>query len=207
MVKIVIFEDDNDLRQALKILLNGIEDYEVIGDFENCLSATEIIQTLAPDLVIMDIDLPGKSGIEGIRSIKEVDPFIPVIMHTVFEDEEKLFDSLCAGASGYLLKNSSFTRLLTAIDEVLKGGAPMSPSIAKRVLHSFHKSSYPSYGLSKREQEILALLVKGYSYKMIAAESFISVETVRVHVKNIYNKLHVNCGREAVAIALRDKIV
>lgn len=207
MVQIVIFEDDNELRKALKDLLNNIDGYHVAGDFGDCLNAENIITDLIPDLVIMDIDLPGMSGIEGVRKIKEKNPLIPVIIHTVFEDQQKIFDSLCAGASGYLLKNSSFAKLLTAIDEVLHGGAPMSPSIAKRVLDSFHEGKKVDFDLSRREIEILGLLVKGFSYKMIARNCNISFETVRVHVKNIYNKLHVNCGREAVVLALKHKII
>lgn len=207
MVTLVIFEDDSKLRHALKVLLDRVENYKVVGDYENCMEAGDIVKKLNPDLVIMDIDLPGQSGIEGVRQIKEASPLTPVIIHTVFEDEDKLFDSLCAGASGYLLKNSTFPELLTALDEVLHGGAPMSPSIANKVLKSFYKPRQNDYQLSPREKEILSWLVKGHSYKMIAADCFISYDTVKVHIKNIYNKLHVNCGREAVALALRDHIV
>lgn len=207
MVDIVIFEDNRDLRQSLNILLNGIDDYRVVGDYEECTKADEIVRKLHPDLVIMDIDLPGRSGIEGVRMIKEASPLTPVIIHTVFEDEEKIFDSLCAGACGYLLKNSSFAKLLSAIDEVLIGGSPMSPSISRKVMSFFHHGNANKYHLSKREKEVLGWLVKGHSYKMIAAECFISIETVRVHIKNIYYKLHVNCGIEAVAKALSEHIV
>lgn len=209
VIKIIIFEDDPELRESLKTLLNGIEGYQVAGDYNDCKKACEVVKKLEPDLVIMDIDLPGRSGIEGVRNIKECRPETLVIMHTVFEDEDKLFNSLCAGANGYLLKNTSFTHILNAIDDVLQGGSPMSPPIARKVLNSFHQDPnvQKSYALSPREIEILGCLVKGYSYKMIAAECFISPETVRVHIKNIYNKLHVNCGREAVAIALRNHII
>ena len=130
-------------------------------------------------------------------------------MHTVFEDDEKLFDCLCAGANGYILKNTSFVNLLEAIDNVLHGGAPLSPSIAKKVLNSFQSNPLVknSYDLSPRETEILKLLVKGFSYKMIASTCYISLDTVRGHIRNIYTKLHVNCGREAVVKALQDKVV
>ena len=130
-------------------------------------------------------------------------------MHTVFEDDEKLFDCLCAGANGYILKNTSFVNLLEAIDNVLHGGAPLSPSIAKKVLNSFQSKPLVknSYDLSPRETEILKLLVKGFSYKMIASTCYISLDTVRGHIRNIYTKLHVNCGREAVVKALQDKVV
>lgn len=202
---IVIFEDNNALRHSLKTLLNGVEGYEVVGDFEHCKNADRIMDELNPDIVIMDIDMPKVNGIEGLRLIKEKKPDTAIIMHTVFEDDEKLFDSLCAGANGYLLKNTSFVYLLEAIEEVQRGGAPMSPSIAKKVLQSFHSKN--KYGLSPREKEVLQYLVKGFSYKMIAGALFISLATVQAHIKNIYTKLHVNCGREAVVIALKDKIV
>lgn len=208
-IKIVIFEDNLPLRESLKVLLNGIENYTVCGDYENCSYAAAIVDECEPDVIIMDIDLPGANGVDGLRVIKEKRPQTYIIMHTVFEDEERLFECLCLGANGYILKNTSFVSLVDAIDNVLHGGAPLSPSIAKKVLQSFQSSSQARlhYKLSEREAEILKYLVKGFSYKMIASSCFISVDTVRGHIRNIYTKLHVNCGREAVAIALRDKIV
>lgn len=209
MTKIVIFEDNSRLRQSLKILLEGVEGYVISGDYENCQNVATIVDELEPDVVIMDIDMPGVDGIEGLRIIKERSPNTYIVMHTVFEDEERLFKCLCSGANGYILKNTSFINLLEAIDNVLHGGAPLSPPIAKKVLQSFQVSNNGrlKYNLSERETEILKYLVKGYSYKMIAASCFISMDTVRGHIRNIYNKLHVNCGREAVVIALRDNIV
>jgi DNA-binding NarL/FixJ family response regulator len=206
---IVIFEDNQRLRQSLKILLDGVEGYKVNGDYENCDQAAAIIDKHHPDVVIMDIDMPGVDGIAGLRIIKERSPQTFIIMHTVLEDEERLFKCLCSGANGYILKNTSFVNLLDAIDNVLHGGAPLSPPIAKKVLQSFQPSSAGrlQYNLSERETEILKYLVKGYSYKMIAATCYISLDTVRGHIRNIYTKLHVNCGREAVVKALRDKIV
>jgi len=207
--RIVIFEDNNRLRQSLKILLNGVDGYIVCGDFENCQRAAEVIGEQEPDVVIMDIDMPDVDGIAGLRIIKEKRPQTYIIMHTVLEDEERLFQCLCSGANGYILKNTSFVNLLEAIDNVLHGGAPLSPSIAKKILQSFQgtPSARLQYNLSERETEVLKYLVKGYSYKMIASACHISVDTVRGHIRNIYAKLHVNCGREAVAKALRDKIV
>lgn len=206
--RIILFDDDEKLRASMKVLLEGIEGYEVVGDFGNAENADKIVEELQPDIVIMDIDMPKTNGIEGLHLIKKTMPELGIIMHTVFEDDERLFKSLCAGASGYLLKNSSLIQLLEAIDEVQKGGAPMSPSIAKKVLLFFQQAApKKQYGLSERELEILQLLVKGYSYKMISAACFISLSTVQAHIKNIYTKLHVNCGREAVALALKDKIV
>lgn len=208
MTRLVLFEDNNKLRQSLCTLLNGVEDYEVCGDYENCQNASEVVLALQPDVVIMDIDMPGVGGLEGLRKIKEVRPETLIIMHTVFEDNEKLFLSLCYGANGYLLKNSPLIKLLEAIEDVRNGGAPMSPGVAKKVLQSFHKPAPANeYNLTPREKEVLEYLVKGYSYKMIAESCLISPNTVRVHIKNIYNKLHVNCGREAVAKALKDRIV
>jgi DNA-binding NarL/FixJ family response regulator len=208
-IRILIFEDNQRLRQSLKILLDGVEDYCVCGDYENCNDAALAVDIHRPDVVIMDIDMPETDGIMGLKIIKERNPQTYIIMHTVFEDEEVLFQCLCSGANGYILKNTSFVNLLEAIDNVLHGGAPLSPSIAKKVLRSFQSlpSSRLQYHLSEREIEILRFLVKGFSYKMIAASCFISVDTVRGHIRNIYTKLHVNCGREAVVIALRDKIV
>lgn len=207
--RIIIFEDNTRLRQSLKILLNGVDGYSVCGDYENCLQADEVVGDLKPDVVIMDIDMPGSDGIAGLRIIKEKRPQTYIIMHTVMEDEERLFQCLCLGANGYILKNTSFVNLLEAIDNVLHGGAPLSPSIAKKILQSFQGTSAGrlQYNLSEREVEVLKYLVKGYSYKMIASACHISVDTVRGHIRNIYAKLHVNCGREAVAKALRDKIV
>lgn len=204
--KIVLFDDDEKLRASMKILLDGVDEYEVVGDFDNAANADKIVEALEPEVAIMDIDMPEGNGIEGIRLIKQVKPELAIIMHTVFEDDERLFNSLCAGAGGYLLKNSSLVQLLQAIEDVQHGGAPMSPSIAKKIMQSFQVKSN-KYGLSKKELEILKFLVKGYSYKMIAAECFISLSTVQAHIKNIYTKLHVNCGREAVVIALSEKII
>jgi DNA-binding NarL/FixJ family response regulator len=208
-ISIVIFEDNARLRQSLTILLSGVEGYTVAGDYENCTRAAEIVDQHRPDVVIMDIDMPGVDGIEGLHIIKERYPNTFIIMHTVMEDEERLFQCLCGGANGYILKNTSFVHLLEAIENVLHGGAPLSPSIAKKVLESFRPVTISrlQYQLSDREKEVLNYLVKGYSYKMIAGNCKISLDTVRGHIRNIYSKLHVNCGREAVVKALRDKIV
>jgi DNA-binding NarL/FixJ family response regulator len=206
---IAIFEDNSRLRQSLTILLSGVEGYSVCGGYENCARAAEIMDEYQPDIVIMDIDMPGVDGIEGLRIIKERHPHTYIIMHTVMEDEDRLFQCLCGGANGYILKNTSFVHLLEAIENVLHGGAPLSPPIAKKVLGYFRHSvtGRLQYHLSEREKEVLKYLVKGYSYKMIAGHCHISLDTVRGHIRNIYSKLHVNCGREAVSIALRDRIV
>lgn len=207
--RIVIFEDNESLRKSLVILLNDSEDYVISGDFPNVLNVKEAIESLRPYLVILDIDMPGKDGISAIPIIKEIDPEILVVMYTQFEDDDKIFRSLCAGADGYILKKTSPERLLKALEEVKSGGAAMSPSIAKKVMASFRidqSGAAVKYMLTEREIEVLKLLIKGCSIKYIASELNIVYETVRSHLKNIYAKLHVNCGKEAIAKILAEKI-
>ena len=206
-VKIAIFEDNDRLRESLVALFNGMDEYQVIGDYNNCNDAATIARVYKPDVVLMDIDLPGESGIKGVFKIKESYPQSAIIMYTVFEDDEKLFQCLCAGANGYLLKKTAPAKLIDAIQEVIDGGAPMSPSIARKVLNSFQQGKANNYSLSTREIETLQLLIKGYTTKMIASELKISFDTARYHLKNIYTKLHVNCGKEAIAKALGERIV
>ena len=206
-VRIAIFEDNDRLRESLVALFKGMDEYEVAGDYNNCNDAANIARVYQPDVVLMDIDLPGDSGIKGVVKIKENHPNSAVIMYTVFEDDEKLFQCLCAGANGYLLKKTPPARLIDAISEVIEGGAPMSPSIARKVLNSFQQGKSLRYDLSPREAEVLQLLIKGYSAKMIAAELNVSFDTARYHLKNIYKKLHVNCGKEAIAKVLGEHIV
>jgi len=205
--KIVIFEDNDRLRESLSYLLQCQPGFEVSGSYSQCREAAVITRRHEPDVVLMDIDMPEESGIEGVRRVKEARPQTAVIMYTVFEDNEKLFQCLCAGANGYLLKKTSPTKLFEAIQDVMEGGAPMSPSIARRVLESFQKGKKNQYELSRRELEVLQLLSKGYSNKMIASELNIAFDTARSHLKNIYQKLHVNCGKEAIALALKEHIV
>ena len=206
-IKIVIFEDNDRLRESLVALFSGMDEYEVAGDYNNCNEAATIARVYQPDVVLMDIDLPGNSGIKGVTMIKEARPQTSIIMYTVFEDDEKLFQCLCAGANGYLLKKTPPSKLIDAITEVMEGGAPMSPSIARKVLNTFQHNKSNQYLLSAREIEVLQLLIKGYSAKMIAAELNIAFDTARFHLKNIYTKLHVNCGKEAIAKALGEHIV
>lgn len=210
-IRIVIFEDNERLRNLIVDLLSSHSRFDVCASFDNCNNAAEITETWLPDVVIMDIDMPGISGIEGVRLIKDARPSTQIIMHTVFEDDDKLFDCICNGANGYILKKSDPDRLIEAVEEVVQGGSPMSPTIARKMLtlfqNNFKKTSPLIYALSAREVELLQLLVKGFSNKMIAAECFISLDTVKSHLKNIYAKLHVNCGKEAVAKVLREKII
>jgi len=206
--RIIIFEDNDRLRESLVTLLQHSDEYLVVGHYNQCNQATKVTRVHQPDVVLMDIDMPGKSGIEGVYMVKEARPETAVIIYTVIEDNDKLFQCLCAGANGYLLKKTPPQKLFDAIQEVMIGGAPMSPQIARKVLGSFHvQASKISYNLSPRETEVLQYLIKGYGTKLIASELFISFDTVRSHLKNIYQKLHVNCGKEAISKALRERIV
>jgi len=209
MVRIVIYDDNEQLRKSMQLLLLSQPGYEVVAVFEHANEVVRDIEQLHPDLVILDIDMPGRKGTEAVGLIKETDPNCLVVMHTVFEEEENLFASLCAGANGYLLKKTAPERFLTYIEEVLAGGAPFSPGIAQKVLTFFqhHRPLQQNYNLTEREKQILQLLVKGYTYKAISAELSIALDTSRKHIRNIYEKLHVNCGREAVALALQNRIV
>jgi DNA-binding NarL/FixJ family response regulator len=208
MVRIVIYDDNEQLRKSMQMLLLTQPGYEVVAVFDNANEVQRDIEQLHPDLVILDIDMPGRKGTEAVGLIKETDPNCLVVMHTVFEEEENLFASLCAGANGYILKKTSPDRFLAYIEEVLSGGAPFSPGIAQKVLTFFHhhRPLQHDYNLTEREKQILHLLVKGYTYKAISAELFIALDTSRKHIRNIYDKLHVNCGREAVALALQHKL-
>ncbi len=193
----------------MELLLGVDSGFSISGAFSNCAQVIKQMETLAPQLVIMDIDMPGMSGIEGVRLIKSSFPDIKVIMYTVFDDDNRIFECICNGADGYLLKNTSPLKLIQALQELAEGGAPMSPFVAKKVFQFFRnkEKAQDSFNLTPREIEILEWLVRGNSYKMIADKSFISIDTVKKHLQNIYHKLHVNCGTEAVVKALQHKIV
>ena len=210
-IRVVIFEDNFLLRESLYQLINGSAGLTCAGAFANCDDIVAHIEKTSPHVVLMDIEMPGKNGIEGLKIIKGHFPEIKIIMQTVVEDDDKIFASICSGASGYLLKNTTPTRLLQAIVEVYEGGAPMTPAIAGKVLDKFRRQSPPLSGelndLSTREKEILECLVEGMSYKMIASSCKISIDTVRFHIRNIYEKLHVSSKSEAVAKALRRDII
>ena len=209
IMKIIIYEDDEKLRQSLTILIDGTPGYSVVGSFPNCSNVKEEVGSLKPGIVLMDIDMPDVNGIEGVKKIKESYPEVKILMHTVFDDNDNLFTCLKAGADGYLLKKTAPVKLLDALQDIYSGGAPMSPGIASRVLATFRqiKPAAEKYGLTKREKEILQLLTDGYTYKAIAAECFISMDTVSTHLRHIYQKLHVNCATQAVAKAIREQIV
>ena len=207
---ILIYEDNADLREALVQLINTSVEYTCAGAFNNCRDVIHNLQALKPQVILMDIDMPGRSGIEAVALIRQVDKEVKVIMLTVFDDNQNVVAAICAGASGYLLKKYCFEKLFTSIAESLNGGAPLSANIARMVLEHVVQSSSGTLGkfdLTAREKEILSSLVKGYSYKMIAASLNISFETVKSHIRNIYEELQVHNQSEAVAKAIRNKIV
>jgi len=210
-IRVTIFEDNNSLRIGLYQLINGSEGFQCVGAFEDCLNLIKNIEDTRPDVVLMDIEMPGINGIEAVSMLRERYPSLRILMQTIFEDNEKIFNSILAGASGYILKNTSPSRFLEFIKETYEGGAPMSPSVATKVLKMMAEQSTSAKtetsNLSDREKEILACLVKGMSYKLIADACFISIDTVRGHIRNIYEKLHVHSKGEAVAKAIRSRIV
>ncbi|GAB2776833.1 response regulator [Salinimicrobium soli] len=208
--RIVIFEDNDRVRNSLVTLLGNNKENTVCGSYPDVMNVSQVIRDEKPQVVILDIDMPQKDGISVIPVIKEIDPEISIVMYTQFEDDEKLFKSLCAGADGYVLKKTTPVKLQDAIEEVRKGGAPLSPAVARKVLFSFRDQSTAArdkYDLTEREIEVLELLTKGYSVKLIASELNIAYDTCRSHLRNIYRKLHVNCGKEAIAKVLAEKIV
>jgi DNA-binding NarL/FixJ family response regulator len=212
MIRVLIYEDNTELRESLVQLVDQSSGMTCVAHFSTCAHSMEDVTTLQPDVVLMDIDMPGMSGIEGVGIIKSAIPQTHVIMLTVFDDNERVFQSICAGASGYLLKRTPNEKIIDAIRDVQTGGAPMTSRVARQVLQLFSQNlSKPeqkeNHNLTKREHETLSWLVKGFSYKMIAEKMEISIDTVRAHIKKIYEKLHVRSMNEAVAKAINQKIV
>jgi DNA-binding NarL/FixJ family response regulator len=206
-LSVIIFEDNQLLRESISSLISLKEDLQLAGAFENVLSVQEQVAKFNPDIILMDIDMPGMTGIEAVRKIRTTNAHVSIIMLTVFDDNVHVLEAIQAGASGYLLKKHLSSKLFDSIEDVLSGGAPMSPSIARMVISSMQKTSENKYQLTPREKEILGLLSQGNSYKIIAAESDISLDTVRTHIKNIYEKLHVHSQTEAVSKAINEKLV
>lgn len=209
-IKIIVCEDNNDLREGLTLMFNATNDFEVIASFENCNEIEDNLNKLKPDLILMDIEMPGVGGLEGLKRAKALmGDNIKVLMLTVFEDDDKIFQALKSGADGYILKKTPPHKVMEYILDAMEGGAPMTPSVARKVLSLFpYQSSKvednPSFNsLSGREKDVLNLIVDGHSYKMIAEQLYISVDTVRSHIKKIYEKLHVNSKSQAVAKVLR----
>ena len=213
-LRIAIFDDNKNIRESITLLLKTVPGFQVVGSFSHVLDCVDDVRESKPDIVLMDIEMPGMTGIEAVKSIKKEYPHIQVLMQTVFEDDDRVFDSICAGASGYILKNYLNTKLIEAIMELQYGGSPMSPSVARKVLNKMQQipqhvrpEEAPDYQLTPREKEVLTCLVNGQSYKMIAADLHISYETVRSHVKKIYEKLHVASLTEVVAKAINQRLV
>jgi DNA-binding NarL/FixJ family response regulator len=209
-ITVAVVEDNTDLREGLTQLIQGTPGYSCVGSFSSCDQLLSHLGSLKPNVVLMDIGLPGMSGIEGVQRVKASQPGTEVLMLTVFEDEKKIFDSICAGASGYLLKKTQPARILEAIQEIHEGGAPMTAKIARKVLAAFQNAAPsipPDVQLSERERDVLSGLVKGMSYKMIADDCSISLDTVRAHIRHIYEKLHVNSKVQAVTLAMKHKLV
>jgi DNA-binding NarL/FixJ family response regulator len=209
-IKVVIIEDVREVREGLTALVNGTPGFRCSGSYRTMEEALRAIGHNKTDVILADLGLPGMSGIEGIRVLKERHPDTPVVVLTVYDDEDGIFDALCAGASGYLLKNTQPARLLECIREVVGGGAPMSPEVARRVIELFRHVRPParaSHNLTPQETELLKLLVEGHNYKTAAAELGVTTNTVSFHLRNIYAKLQVHSKSEAVAKALRDHLV
>ena len=209
-VEVLIYEDNKDMRDGLAQLISRTEGLKLSGLFSDCMTVEAQVKKLQPDVVLMDIDLPGISGIQAVQLIRHFDTEVRILILTVFDTNEKVFDALCAGASGYLLKKTAPAAIAEAIKDVHSGGTPMTPEIAKKVLSHFSTqplTNKENYHLTKREKDILFCLTQGFSYKMISTQLELSIDTVRFYIKQIYLKLQVNSAPEAIAKALRNHIV
>lgn len=208
-LSVLIYEDNPLLRESVSTMIQSNRELKLAGAFENVLNVESEVKLYKPDFILMDIDMPGMNGIEAVQVIRKFNAQVPIVMLTVFDDNSHVFEALQSGASGYLLKKHISTKLFESIQEVLDGGAPMSPSIARMVLASMQQKPAVEnpYQLTAREKEILTSLSKGNSYKLIASEFAISIDTVRTHIKKIYEKLHVHSQTEAVSKAIHEKLV
>lgn len=210
MIKVLLYEDNPQLREGLTMLIDGSDGFTVLASYKNCDNVTDEVEAWKPDVILMDIDMPGTNGIEGLKKIRAVNSEVKILMLTVFDDNKNVFEAIRNGANGYVLKKTPPAKLLEYIEDAASGGAPMTASIATQVLKMFSQVNTlqnEDYNLSDREKQVLQLLVDGYSYKMIASEMFISIDTVRSHIKKIYEKLHVNSKSEAVAKAFKDRLL
>ncbi len=209
-IEVLIYEDNDDMRNGLAQLISRTAGLKLSGAFADCMATEAQVKKLQPDVILMDIDMPVITGIQAIQMIRHFDTEVQILILTVFDTNEKIFDALCAGASGYLLKKTAPSKIVEAINDVYTGGTPMTPEIAKKVLGHFSKQPLRNkehYNLTDREKDILFCLAQGYSYKMIAAQLQISIDTVRFYIKQTYLKLQVNSAPEAIAKALREHIV
>ena len=209
-LRVVLIEDLRDIREGLCALINGTDGFKCTAAFGMMETALARIEREQPDAILTDLGLPGMSGIEGIKRMREIFPDVPIIALTIYDNDREIFDALCNGANGYLLKNTPPARLLEALKEAVEGGSPMSPTIAARVVNLFRTFRPPreaDYHLTPQETELLKLLIEGHHKKTAAREMNISFHTVSFHLKNIYEKLQVHSKTEAVAKALREKLV
>ncbi|MEO5563027.1 MAG: response regulator transcription factor [Chitinophagaceae bacterium] len=209
-IKILLYDDNEALRASMEALLTENPEFDLLAAMPNAETVITDLQEMKPDVVLMDIDMPIVNGVEAVRSIRKINQQLPVIMLTIFDDNENIFNAVCAGASGYILKRYATEEICDAIRNVMTGGAPMTGSVAKKVLQMVPQSKSTEQeksNLTDREAEILQFLVNGYSYKMIAAELKISLDTVRFHIKKIYDKLHVHSATEAVSKAIKNKLI
>ncbi|MFK7920382.1 MAG: response regulator [Bacteroidia bacterium] len=205
-IYIAIVEDDPEIRQLLELILNGSPGFNCSHSFPDAESALQRLSSDPPDLVLMDIQLPGMDGIQCTQQLRALHPKLDIIMLTVQEEDDDIFDSLCAGATGYLVKETPPVKLLAAIEEARAGGSPMSPRIARRVIASFRQSPVKT-PLSERETEVLTLLCDGRNYRQIAEQLFVSTNTIKAHIKHIYEKLQVHNRAEAVRKAMEDRLI
>ena len=209
-VKVAVVEDQRRLREYVSVLIDGTEGFRCTGSFRSMEEALDRIGTELPDVALVDIGLPGMDGIEGIRLLKERHPKLILLAHTVYDGDERIFDALCAGANGYLLKKTSPARLLESLKEAVTGGAPMTPEIALKVIRifrDFRPREEPDEQLTPHEVRLLELLVEGHNYKTAAAELGVTTHTISFHLQRIYEKLHVHSKTEAVAKALRNRLI
>ncbi len=207
MITVALVEDDNEIRESLALIIDGTPGYSCIGKYGDCETAIPAVTKNPPDVLLMDIGLPGISGIEGVKILREKLPHLDILILTIQEDDDSVFESLCAGAAGYLVKDTSPALLLNAINDVHQGGSPMSSQIARKVISSFQKYGSGKANLTRRETEILTHFSKGCTYQIIAETLFLSEETIRTHAKNIYRKLEVKSKTEAVHVAYKKGIL
>lgn len=204
--RVLIIEDDPEIRSSFTMIVDSSQKFTVVNAYSSCEDAIKHLHTDKPDIVLMDVELPGgMNGIKGTKIIKDKSPNSDIIMVTVYEDSEMVYEALKSGASGYITKSANYMELLSALDEITKGGAPMSSKIARMVIDNFHLN--PNTPLTKRETEILQLISEGKTYTQISEELFISKETSKTHIKNIYSKLQVKSKSEAIAKANQDKLI
>lgn len=209
-IKVLAYDDSDLIRNSVRILLDMEEDIELCGSFSGAGSILSDVEYLKPDVILMDVDMPEINGVEAVKLLRTKFDAIPVIMLTVFDDNDTIFNAVCAGASGYILKQHVTEELSSALRMVMSGGAPMTGSIAKKILFMLPVATsrdQENYNLTEKETQILKCLVEGFSYKMISAELNISIDTVRFHIKKIYDKLHVHSATEAVSKALKNRLI